>query len=100
MVSMFLPSASAAGLEWRKSSYSGAQSDCVEVADVVTLPGPEWRKSSFSGQGGDCVEVADGVIGLVPVRDSKDPDGPALLFAADAWASFVSGVKGGEFPAN
>ncbi|MFH8379615.1 DUF397 domain-containing protein [Kitasatospora sp. NPDC018058] len=57
-----------------------------------------WRKSSYSGQGGDCVEVADGVIGLAPVRDSKDPDGPALLFAADAWASFVAGVKSGEFP--
>ncbi|MGA5818881.1 DUF397 domain-containing protein [Kitasatospora sp. NPDC094028] len=57
----------------------------------------EWRKSSYSGQGGDCVEVAGGAAGVVPVRDSKDPDGPALLFAADAWASFLAGVKGGEF---
>ncbi|MGW3042802.1 DUF397 domain-containing protein [Kitasatospora sp. NPDC001159] len=57
-----------------------------------------WRKSSYSGQGGDCVEVADGVIGLVPVRDSKDPGGPALLFPADAWSSFLAGVKSGDFP--
>ncbi|WP_369183177.1 DUF397 domain-containing protein [Streptomyces sp. Y1] len=57
-----------------------------------------WRKSSYSGQGGDCVEVADDVIGLVPVRDSKDPDGPALVFPVEAWSSFVAGVKGGEFP--
>ncbi|MBV6700043.1 DUF397 domain-containing protein [Kitasatospora aureofaciens] len=57
-----------------------------------------WRKSSFSGQGGDCIEVADGMAGVVPVRDSKDPDGAALLFSADAWEAFVGGVKAGEFP--
>ncbi|MGW2249136.1 DUF397 domain-containing protein [Kitasatospora sp. NPDC001660] len=55
------------------------------------------RSDSYSGQGGDCVEVAGGVTGVVPVRDSKDPDGPALLFPADAWSSFLAGVKGGEF---
>ncbi|WP_030057950.1 MULTISPECIES: DUF397 domain-containing protein [Streptomyces] len=62
------------------------------VADLV------WRKSSFSGAQSNCVEMAVGVIGVVPVRDSKDPDGPVLIFPADAWASFVTGVKGGEFP--
>ncbi|MFF4813424.1 DUF397 domain-containing protein [Kitasatospora sp. NPDC001309] len=58
-----------------------------------------WRKSSFSGAQSECVEVADGVIGLVPVRDSKDPAGPVLFFPAGVWASFVAGVKGGEFSA-
>ncbi|MFI9361176.1 DUF397 domain-containing protein [Kitasatospora sp. NPDC053057] len=88
------------GSNWRKSSYSGAQSNCVEVADLMPVfgPGLNWRKSSFSGAQSECVEVADGVIGLVPVRDSKDPGGPALLFPADAWASFLAGVKSGEFP--
>ncbi|MFJ9844149.1 DUF397 domain-containing protein [Kitasatospora sp. NPDC101155] len=62
--------------------------------------GVEWRKSSFSGAQSECVEMASGVTGVVPVRDSKDPDGPALLFAADAWSSFLAGVKGGEFPAS
>ncbi|WP_031516612.1 DUF397 domain-containing protein [Streptomyces sp. NRRL F-5123] len=58
----------------------------------------QWRKSSYSNSdGGECVEVADGVTGLVPVRDSKDPEGPALLFGADAWVAFVGAVKAGEF---
>lgn len=58
-----------------------------------------WRKSSYSNQeGGNCVEVADGIPALVPVRDSKDPDGPALLFPSAAFASFVAAVKAGEFP--
>jgi hypothetical protein len=56
-----------------------------------------WRKSSFSGSAqDDCVEVAGGLPGCVPVRDSKDPHGPALVFAADAWASFVTALKAGE----
>ncbi len=55
-----------------------------------------WRKSSYSGaSNGDCVEVADGFAGVVPVRDSKDPHGPALLFPSDAWSAFVSGVRAG-----
>jgi hypothetical protein len=58
------------------------------------LSGAAWRKSSYSnGDGGDCVEVAGNVPGVVPVRDSKDPQGPALEFSADAWASFVSAVR-------
>ncbi|MFJ9454992.1 DUF397 domain-containing protein [Kitasatospora sp. NPDC101447] len=57
-----------------------------------------WRKSSFSGAQSNCVEIAVGVTGVVPVRDSKDPDGPTLLFRADAWSSFLSGVKAEEFP--
>ena len=52
-----------------------------------------WRKSSYSGSnGGDCVEV--GTAGsAVAVRDSKDPDGPRLCFAADAWQAFAEDVK-------
>jgi hypothetical protein len=58
-----------------------------------------WRKSSHSnGDGGNCIEVADGFPGVMPVRDSKDPDGPALIFQVDSWAAFVAGVKAGEFP--
>ncbi|MEU5370265.1 DUF397 domain-containing protein [Streptomyces sp. NPDC005951] len=48
------------------------------------------RKSSFSDGGvNNCVEAADGFPGLVPVRDSKTPTGPALLVTAPAWAAFV-----------
>ncbi|KUJ66243.1 toxin [Streptomyces albus subsp. albus] len=84
---------------WRKSSHSNHDGgDCVEVAEA--FPGAaRWRKSSYSNNdGGECVEVADNVPGLVPVRDSKDPDGPALVFGSSAWSSFVSAVKRGEFP--
>ncbi|MET8629118.1 DUF397 domain-containing protein [Kitasatospora sp. NPDC004669] len=58
-----------------------------------------WRKSTYSGSGGQCIEVADGFTGLMPVRDSKDPSGPALVFPADAWQSFVTAVRTGEFDA-
>ncbi|WP_449062209.1 DUF397 domain-containing protein [Planomonospora algeriensis] len=57
-----------------------------------------WRKSSQSGDnGGQCVEVADNLPGVVAVRDSKDPDGPKLLFTPAEWRAFVDGVKTGEF---
>jgi hypothetical protein len=66
----------------------------------VDLTGASWRKSSYSGGGGgNCIEVADGFTGVKPVRDSKDPSGPALVFPADAWQSFVTAVRAGEFDA-
>ncbi len=55
-----------------------------------------WVKSSSSGPSGNCVEVAfqgDGVL----VRDSKDPEGPTLVFTRNEWDAFVAGAKGGEF---
>ncbi|WP_329582752.1 DUF397 domain-containing protein [Kitasatospora sp. NBC_01250] len=56
-----------------------------------------WRKSSYSGaNSNNCVEVADGFPGVLPVRDSKDPSGPALVFPAASFAAFVAGVKRGE----
>ncbi|KOG39750.1 DUF397 domain-containing protein [Streptomyces decoyicus] len=53
-----------------------------------------WRKSSYSNnEGGVCVEVADEIPGLVPVRDSQRPHGPALLIPDEAWTTFVTGLK-------
>lgn len=53
-----------------------------------------WRKSSYSGKnGGDCVEVVDGVPGVVPVRDSKSPEGPRLTVPNGAWRAFVATLK-------
>jgi hypothetical protein len=61
------------------------------------LGAAEWRKSSYSN-GGDatCVEVSDSFPGITPVRDSKNPNGPALTFPAAGWGDFVFAVKRGE----
>ncbi len=57
-----------------------------------------WQKSSYSGSnGGQCVEVARNLPGVVAVRDSKDPDGPRLVFTAGEWRAFSDGVRQGEF---
>lgn len=45
------------------------------------------------GNGGQCVEVADNLSGVVGVRDSKDPTGPALVFGPAAWRAFVTHAK-------
>ncbi len=49
----------------------------------------EWRKSSYSGQDGNCVEVARNLPGLVAVRDSKAPDGAKLMVPREAWRAFL-----------
>ncbi|MGW1839164.1 DUF397 domain-containing protein [Streptomyces sp. BBFR2] len=54
-----------------------------------------WRKSSHSDAGGDCVEILEDFPGIVPVRDSKVPGGPALVVGTGAWGRFVTAVKGG-----
>ncbi|MEU3959331.1 DUF397 domain-containing protein [Streptomyces buecherae] len=63
----------------------------------------KWIKSSYSqSNGGECIEWAPGhatTTGVVPVRDSKDPQGPALTFEPSAWSAFVAGVKAGDFGA-
>ncbi|MCG5217467.1 DUF397 domain-containing protein [Streptosporangium sp. KLBMP 9127] len=64
----------------------------------MDLSGAEWRKSSLSsGDGGTCVEVASNLPGIIAVRDSKDPDGPALIFTPAEWRAFLGGVRAGEF---
>jgi hypothetical protein len=68
---------------WRKSSHSFSNGNCAEVA--------AWRKSSHS-TAGSCAEVGqDGAV--VGVRDSKDPDGPVLVFGPVAWVAFLAGLR-------
>jgi hypothetical protein len=76
------------GVSWRKSSYSASNGGaCIEVAEV-------WRKSSHSGSnGGNCVEVARTLPAAVAVRDSKDPDGPKLIFTSADWAAFTAAIR-------
>lgn len=79
-------------LRWFTSSYSDNGGTCVEVAS--------WVTSTYSNNGGDCVEVAvvGDSSGHVPVRDSKDPSGPALTFTPAAWTAFLTGIRQGDFP--
>ncbi|WP_433511087.1 DUF397 domain-containing protein [Nonomuraea sp. CA-143628] len=79
--------------------------DGAEMGMKAELSRASWRKSSHSNNGGNCVEIA--IVSsdkgpktgsrLFAVRDSKDPNGPALIFTPSEWDAFVSGVKDGEF---
>ena len=57
------------------------------------LDGIVWRTSSYSVGNGDCIQVAP-APGRVLVRDSKDPDGPALAVLAPAWRAFLTTITG------
>ncbi|MFJ4825511.1 DUF397 domain-containing protein [Streptomyces bacillaris] len=60
-------------------------------ADLTSVT---WRKSSYSNSdGGNCVEVSDDFPGVVPVRDSKRPQGPAVIFGTSAWTAFVDNIR-------
>ena len=60
--------------------------------------GITWIKSSYSGPtGGNCVEVAFLAEGEVAMRNSRHPDGPALVFTKSEWEAFLGGARDGEF---
>ncbi|WP_406508214.1 DUF397 domain-containing protein [Streptomyces sp. NBC_00212] len=74
-------------LRWFKSSYSDNGGQCIEVC--------AWTKSSYSDNGGNCVEVATNLTDSHPVavRDSKNPGGPILILAPQAFAGLVEFAK-------
>ncbi|WP_280236037.1 DUF397 domain-containing protein [Nocardia cyriacigeorgica] len=63
----------------------------------VDLSGARWFKSSRSADANACVEVAHLQEGMVGVRDSKNPTGPALVFAPAEWDAFLGDAAGGVF---
>lgn len=67
--------------------FSGAQASLLRTA--------AWRKSSYSTPSGNCVEAAE-LAGSVGLRDSRFPDGPALVFTGAEWDAFLCGVRAGS----
>lgn len=88
------PGASASGghegkLTTMQNAYNG-----VPASRLLSAT---WKKSRHSNPSGDCVEAADLPSGNVAVRNSRDPDGPALIFTRSEWDAFVRGARDGEF---
>nr|WP_237683729.1 DUF397 domain-containing protein [Nocardiopsis sinuspersici] len=72
-------------MSFRKSSYSGASENCMEVAQIPT----SFQKNSYSGHAQDCVEIGS-LPGGAAIRDSKRPDAGHLPFPKSEWASFLT----------
>jgi Domain of unknown function (DUF397) len=64
---------------------------------AALMGGIIWRKSHFSNPSGNCVELAELPDGRVAMRNSRDPEGPALIYTRCEADAFVRGVKSGEF---
>jgi hypothetical protein len=65
--------------------------------DSRDLGEARWRKSRHSTDNGTCVETAFLADGRVAIRDSKDREGPALIYTPREWRAFIAGAKDGEF---
>ncbi|MEY9490078.1 hypothetical protein RKD26_005872 [Streptomyces calvus] len=67
------------------------------IPSSLALPGARWLRSSYSTGANNCVETArpaaGPLAGLLAVRDSKAPAGPALLFSPESWTEFVTAVR-------
>jgi hypothetical protein len=64
---------------------------------ATELSGAMWRKSSISNSQGACVELAKVGADEFAVRNSRNPDGPALIYTRAEIAALIEGVKLGEF---
>lgn len=71
------------------------------MSEKITLSASErsnltWQKAQSSTANGQCVEIAS-TIGKIALRDSKDPDGPVLVYTPAEFSAFLEGARNGEF---
>jgi hypothetical protein len=66
---------------------------------AAQLRGVRWQKSRYSNSQGNCVELAQLPGGEVAVRNSRHPDGPALIYTLDEIAALIRGARDGDFDA-
>jgi hypothetical protein len=87
------------GSGWQRASRCDHGLNCVEArkVDDMTILDDTWRKATKSNNNGACAELRAGADGGVQIRDSKNPDGPTLVFTAQEWDAFLDGAKNGEF---
>jgi hypothetical protein len=64
---------------------------------AALLAGVTWRKSKHSNPDGNCVELAGLATSVIAVRNSRHPNGPALIYSRAEMAVFIQAVKTGEF---
>lgn len=69
----------------------------INGVPAASLGGVQWRKSSASNPSGNCVELAELPDGAVAMRNSRDPQGPALVYTRAEITAFLIGVRNGEF---
>jgi hypothetical protein len=70
-------------------AYNGISAACLQDAT--------WLKSRVSNPSGNCVEMAELPGGDIAVRNSRFPDGPALLYTRAEIDAFIKGAKDGDF---
>jgi hypothetical protein len=71
--------------------------DRINGMPASSLPDARWRKSTFSNSQGDCVELARLPEGMIAVRNSRHPGGPALICTQAEIAAFIQGTRDGDF---
>ncbi|MCF6472112.1 DUF397 domain-containing protein [Nonomuraea sp. MG754425] len=69
----------------------------MELELNAELTAATWRKSSFSGDNGNCLEIAPLSGGRVGIRDTERPDRLPFVVSASVWTAFTQGVKEREF---
>ena len=69
----------------------------MDVQLTEEIKAASFKTSSFSGDNGDCVAVAKLSGGRRAVKDSKNPNGPVLVFTPSEWTAFKNGVLNNEF---